>query len=205
MLNCYCQLSSSVIFRQYGVSQSECKIDRPRPGLPRVSPRPHTEALGTRLGYMFFIVIPLKNSKLKTLYPWRNPRSKPFSHDEFQPQNPVPLKNSKLKKTSISNLFTTEELQAQNLLPMKNSKLETLYPWRIPTQNPLSLKNRRIPGILDRGWGKGGGGTAIKWNSPIYVYGTRNILWKGNIGLNTNYKNPIIFQLNKHIKIREVK
>ena len=25
MLNCYCQLSSSVIFRQYGVSQSECK------------------------------------------------------------------------------------------------------------------------------------------------------------------------------------
>ena len=23
--------------------------DRPRPGLPRVSPRPHTEALGTRL------------------------------------------------------------------------------------------------------------------------------------------------------------
>ena len=33
MLNCYCQLSSSVIFRQYGVSQSECKIDRPRPGL----------------------------------------------------------------------------------------------------------------------------------------------------------------------------
>jgi hypothetical protein len=35
MLNCYCQLSSSVIFRQYGVSQSECKIDRPRPGLPQ--------------------------------------------------------------------------------------------------------------------------------------------------------------------------
>jgi hypothetical protein len=49
MLNCYCQLSSSVIFRQYGVSQSECKIDWPRPGLPRLSPRPHTEALGTRL------------------------------------------------------------------------------------------------------------------------------------------------------------
>jgi hypothetical protein len=49
MLNCYCQLSSSVIFIQYGVSQSECKIDRPRPGLPRLSPRPHTEALGTRL------------------------------------------------------------------------------------------------------------------------------------------------------------
>jgi hypothetical protein len=47
--NCYCQLSSSVTFRQYGVSQSECKIDRPKPGLPRLSPRPHTEALGTRL------------------------------------------------------------------------------------------------------------------------------------------------------------
>jgi hypothetical protein len=45
MLNCYCQLSSSVIFRQYGVSQSECRIDRPRPGLPRLSPRPHTEAM----------------------------------------------------------------------------------------------------------------------------------------------------------------
>ena len=55
MLNCYCQLSSSVIFRQYGVSQSECKIDRPRPGLPRLSPRPHTEALGTRLVPKFTI------------------------------------------------------------------------------------------------------------------------------------------------------
>jgi hypothetical protein len=45
MLNCYRQLSSSVIFRQYGVSQSECKIDRPRPGLPRVSPRPYGLAI----------------------------------------------------------------------------------------------------------------------------------------------------------------
>jgi hypothetical protein len=53
-LNCYCQLSSSVIFRQYGVSQSECKIDRPRPGLPRVSPCPHTEVLGTRLVLFLF-------------------------------------------------------------------------------------------------------------------------------------------------------
>jgi hypothetical protein len=48
-LNCYCQLSSSVIFRQYGVSQSECKIDRPRPGLSRLSPRLYKKALGTRL------------------------------------------------------------------------------------------------------------------------------------------------------------
>jgi hypothetical protein len=46
-------LSSSVIFRQYGVSQSECKIDRPRPGLSRLSPRPHTKALGTRLKHSF--------------------------------------------------------------------------------------------------------------------------------------------------------
>ena len=36
MLSCYCQPSSSAIFRQYGVSQSECKIDRPRPGLSRL-------------------------------------------------------------------------------------------------------------------------------------------------------------------------
>jgi hypothetical protein len=36
-------------FQTNSVSQSECKFDRPRPGLPRVSPRPHTEALGTRL------------------------------------------------------------------------------------------------------------------------------------------------------------
>ena len=49
MLNCYCQLSSSTIFRQYGVSQTECKIDRPGPGLSRLSPCPHTKALGTRL------------------------------------------------------------------------------------------------------------------------------------------------------------
>jgi hypothetical protein len=57
MLNCYCQLSSSVIFRQYGVSQSECKIDRPRPGLSRLSPRPHTKALGTRLGALFTVTL----------------------------------------------------------------------------------------------------------------------------------------------------
>ena len=64
MLNCYCQLSSSVIFRQYGVySQSECKIDRPRPGLPRLSPRPHTEALGTRL------VLGMTLEKRNTGYP----------------------------------------------------------------------------------------------------------------------------------------
>ena len=52
MLNCYCQLSSSVIFRQYGVSQSECKIDRPIPGLPPFSyPEPILRAVnGARQG-----------------------------------------------------------------------------------------------------------------------------------------------------------
>ena len=39
----------STIFRQYGVSQSECKIDRPGLGLSRLSPCPHTKALGTML------------------------------------------------------------------------------------------------------------------------------------------------------------
>ena len=37
----------AVLGHHNGVSQSECKIDRPRPGLPRVAPRPHTEALDT--------------------------------------------------------------------------------------------------------------------------------------------------------------
>ena len=71
MLNCYCQLSSSVIFRQYGVSQSECKIDRLRPGLPRLSPRPHTEALGTRLQAtirraIFFMFVYVSNVQVLT-------------------------------------------------------------------------------------------------------------------------------------------
>ena len=51
MLNCYivnCQVQL-FLDNNYGVSQSECKIDRPRPGLSRASPRPHTKALGTRL------------------------------------------------------------------------------------------------------------------------------------------------------------
>jgi hypothetical protein len=38
VIYCYYQLSSSAIFRQYGVSQSECKIDRHRPGLSRLAP-----------------------------------------------------------------------------------------------------------------------------------------------------------------------
>ena len=83
MLNCYCQLSSSVIFRQYGVSQSECKIDRPRPGLPRVSPRPHTEALGTglvpafKLLHHFVIIIPLRTNWVSEI---RSPFLYSFRH-----------------------------------------------------------------------------------------------------------------------------
>ena len=69
MLNCYCQLSSSVIFRQYGVSQSECKIDRPRPGLPRLSLRPHTEALGTRLACAYkFPTCSASHNKIKKIF-----------------------------------------------------------------------------------------------------------------------------------------
>jgi hypothetical protein len=88
--------------------------------------------------------LPLKmNSKLKTLYPWWIPSAEPFTPEEFQAQNPLPgrIPNSKH--------FTPKEFQAQNTLPLKNSKLKTLYTWR-------------IPGILDRG-----GGTDIKWNSPM--------------------------------------
>jgi hypothetical protein len=46
IVNCQVQLFLDNI---YGVSQSECKIDRPRPGLSCASPRPHMKALGTRL------------------------------------------------------------------------------------------------------------------------------------------------------------
>jgi hypothetical protein len=93
---------------------------------------------------MFFMVIPLKNSKLKTFYPWRIPK--------FQVQNPLPLKNSKLKTFYP---WRIPKFQAQNPLPLKNSKLKTLYPWRIPSskpfspeefqaQNPSPLKNSKL-------------------------------------------------------------
>jgi hypothetical protein len=48
-----------------------------------------------------------------------------YTHEEFQAQNLLPLKNSKIPS---SKPFTPEEFQAQNLLPLKNSKLKTLYP-----------------------------------------------------------------------------
>ena len=48
--------------------QSEFKIDRPSPGLPRVSPRPHTEALGTRLPLPQMRYLTLGPRKLKSRY-----------------------------------------------------------------------------------------------------------------------------------------
>jgi hypothetical protein len=104
---------------------------------------------------MFFMVIPLKNFKLKTFYPWRIPSSKPFTPEEFQAQNPLPLMNSKLKtfypwRIPSWKPFTPEEFQA-----LKNLKVKPLYPWRIPSskpftpeefqaQNPLPLKNSKL-------------------------------------------------------------
>jgi hypothetical protein len=48
-----------------------------------------------------------------------------YTPEEFQVQNLLPLKNSKIPS---SKPFTPEEFQAQNLSPPKNSKLKTLYP-----------------------------------------------------------------------------
>jgi hypothetical protein len=48
-----------------------------------------------------------------------------YTPEDFQTQNLLPLKNSKIPS---SKSFTPEEFQAQNLLPLKNSKLKTLYP-----------------------------------------------------------------------------
>jgi hypothetical protein len=79
----------------------------------------------------------VKNSKLKTFYPWRIPSSKPFTPEEFQAQNPLPLKNSKLK---------------------------TLYPWRIPSSKPFTPEEFQGSST--------GGGTDIKWNSPLYCQST---------------------------------
>jgi hypothetical protein len=48
-----------------------------------------------------------------------------YTPEEFQAQNLLPLKNSKIPS---SKPFTPEEFQAKNPLPLKNSKLKTLYP-----------------------------------------------------------------------------
>jgi hypothetical protein len=64
----------------------------------------------------------------QNLLPLKNskiPSSKPSTPEEFQAQNLLPLKNSKIPSSKPS---TPEEFQAQNPLPLKNSKLKTLYP-----------------------------------------------------------------------------
>jgi hypothetical protein len=101
---------------------------------------------------MFFIVIPLKNSKI--------PSSKPFTSKEFQAQNLLPLKNFKLKtfypwRIPSSKPITTEEFQA-----LKNFNLKPLYPWRIPSSKPFTPEEFQGSST--------GGGTDIKWNSPLY-------------------------------------
>jgi hypothetical protein len=63
----------------------------------------------------------------QNLLPLKNskiPSSKPFTPEEFQAQNLSPP-NSKIPS---SKPFTPEEFQAQNPLPLKNSKLKTFYP-----------------------------------------------------------------------------
>ena len=64
----------------------------------------------------------------QNLIPLKNSKissSKPFTPEEFQAQNLLPLKNSKIPS---SKPLTPEEFQAQNLLPLKTSKLKTIYP-----------------------------------------------------------------------------
>ena len=83
-------------------------------------------------GYMFLIVIPLRNSKLKTLYPWGIPSLKHFILEEFQA-----VTNSKLKtfypwRIPSSKHISPKEFHAQNTLPLRNSKVKIFYPWRIP-------------------------------------------------------------------------
>jgi hypothetical protein len=68
----------------------------------------------------------------------------------FYPWRIPTLKNLYLKtvypwRIPSSKLFIPEEFHAQNPSPMTNSKLKTLYPWG------------------------GGGGTDIKWNSPLWL------------------------------------
>ena len=84
-----------------------------------------------RMGYSIFHSYTLNNSKLKTLYPWRIPRSKPFSHDEFQA----------LKTFYPWRIPSSEKFHSQTSFntPLKNSKLKTLFPWRIPSWKPFTL------------------------------------------------------------------
>jgi hypothetical protein len=117
-------------------------------------------------GCMFFMVIPLKNSKLKTFYPWRIPSSKPFTPEECQA-----LKNFSLKplypwRIPSSKPFNPEEFQTQNTLPLKNSKLKTLYPWRIPSSKPFTPEEFQ-------GSSTGGGVRILngiaQYNTAVYI------------------------------------
>ena len=98
----------------------------------------HLISIPPSRGHMFLIVIPLRNSKL-----WQIPSLKPFTLEEFQAQNTLALKNSKLKTLYL------EEFQSQNLLSLKNSsswqisspKLYILE--KFSTQNTLPLKNSK--------------------------------------------------------------
>jgi hypothetical protein len=60
--------------------------------------------------------------------------------------SPLPLKNSISSKP-----FTPEEFQAQNPLPLNNSKLKTLYPWRIPSSKHFTPEE--FQGSLTGGYG----------------------------------------------------
>ena len=110
-------------------------------------------------GYMFLIVIPQRNSKHKTLYPWGIPSLKHFIPEEFQA-----VTNSKLKtfypwRIPSSKHISPKEFHAQTLYPwgiaksksftpeefqlVTNFKPKTLYPEKFSTQNTLPLKNSK--------------------------------------------------------------
>ena len=107
-------------------------------------------------GYMFLIVIPLRNSKLKTLYleefqaqntlALKNSMLKTLYLEEFQSQNLLPLKNSCSWQISSPKLYILEKFSTQNILPLKNSKL---WIWSIQSSKhfTLSLKNLKPPFI----------------------------------------------------------
>jgi hypothetical protein len=164
---------------------------------------------------MFFVVIPLKNSKLKFLYPWRIPTSKPFTPEEFQLKFLYPW------RIPSSKSFTPEEFQPQNPLPLKNSNLKILYPWRIPTwkpftpdefqlkilypwrippskpftpeefqaQNPLPLKNSKLNTLYP--W-------RIPYNDLIIVYP------QSSSSTAIDYKVKFIYMLSKKYKLKEL-
>jgi hypothetical protein len=101
----------------------------------------------------------------QNLLPLKNSKiasSKPFNPEEFQAQNPLPLKNSKRKtfypwRIPSSKSFTPEEFQA-----LKNFNLKPLYPWRIPSSKPFTPEEFQaknpLPWIIPGILDRGGGG-----------------------------------------------